>query len=202
MTMSLLGITFDHLLGRLRAGERSGSASVSQREKNNKRINEMLSAMPKRWRRELDAARAEQRHLGLPVTPEEPTADDIIETVLEITAGDRSPKTSRWAGPRGEADVIVYDDIMDEAMRGLELSYREDYPGWKFIGLARAMQLATRVKIWQRSMARAREYLRRHQKDKRGKGFGDEKKPSDGYMAYLNWGGEPAWDAWQRKKRS
>jgi hypothetical protein len=87
-------------------------------------------------------------------------------------------------------------------MRGLELSYREDYPGWKFIGLARAMQLATRVKIWQRSMARAREYLRRHQKDKRGKGFGDEKKPSDGYMAYLNWGGEPAWDAWQRKKRS
>lgn len=193
--MTLLGIVFGDIIGKMR----SGSASKSQRAQNKSRIEEMLSSMPKRWMRELEAARAEQRQLGLPVTPEEPTADDIIETVLEITAGDRTPGSSRWAGPRGDESVVVYDDIMEEAMRGLELSFREDYPSWKFIGLARAMQLATRNKIWVRSRDRAREYLRRHQKDKGGKGFGDEKSPSDGYMAYLNWGGEPAWETWQNR---
>lgn len=180
---------------------RSGSASKDKRYQNKSRIEEMLSSMPKRWKKELDAARAEQKSIGLPVTPENPTVDDIIETVLEITAGDRKPGTSRWSGPRGDESVIVYDDIMEEAMRGLELSFREDYPSWKFIGLARAMQLATRDKIWVRSRNRAREYLRRHQKDKSGKGFGNDKKPSDGYMAYLNWGGEPAWEEWQKRKK-
>jgi hypothetical protein len=194
-----MGIMFGDIIKKMR----SGSASRDERTQNKARIEEMLSSMPKRWKRELEAARTEQRLLGLPVTPESPSVDDIIETVLEITAGEKTPGSSRWAGPRGDESVVVYDDIMEEAMHGLELSFREDYPSWKFIGLARAMQLATRSKIWVRSRNRAREYLRRHQKDKGGRGFGDEKSPSDGYMAYLNWGGEPAWETWQNqgKKR-
>ena len=197
--MTFMGIMFGDIIKKMR----SGSASRDERTQNKARIEEMLSSMPKRWKRELEAARTEQRLLGLPVTPESPSVDDIIETVLEITAGEKTPGSSRWAGPRGDESVVVYDDIMEEAMHGLELSFREDYPSWKFIGLARAMQLATRSKIWVRSRNRAREYLRRHQKDKGGRGFGDEKSPSDGYMAYLNWGGEPAWETWQNqgKKR-
>ena len=176
-----------------------GSASVNARAQNKIRIDEMIQSMPKRWKKELEAARKEQRGLGLPVTPPNPNTDDVIETVLEITAGERMPGSSRWAGPRGAQEVVVYDDIMEEAMRGLELSYKNDYPSWKFIGLARAMQLATQAKIWKRSQRRAREYLRRHQKDKSGRDFGREDKPSDGYMAYLNWGGEPAWETWRKE---
>ena len=99
-----------------------GSASVNARAQNKIRIDEMIQSMPKRWKKELEAARKEQRGLGLPVTPPNPNTDDLIETVLEITAGERMPGSSRWAGPRGAQEVVVYDDIMEEAMRGLELS--------------------------------------------------------------------------------
>lgn len=184
----------------LREGSRAEATQPqTDRVANKKRIQHMLDNMPKKWRVELEAARQEHRNLGLEVTPEDPTVDDIVETVLEITAGERKPGTSHRAKPRGPADVIVWDEIADEAMKGLELAFREGYPAWKFIGLARGMQLATREKIWRRSRDRAAEYLRRHQVDKFGKGFGDDRKPSNGYMAYLVWGGEPAWEAWGSK---
>lgn len=173
-----------------------GSLSTSS---NKARIQTMLDQMPSKWARELEAARKEQRNLGLPVTPAKPTVDQVIDTVLEITAGERKPGTSNWAGERGASDVPVTEAIRDAAMAGLELSHSHDYPAWKFIGLARGFQLATRPTIWRRSQTRARNYLRRHQGDKTGKNWGNLDNPSKGYMAYLIWGGEPAWKAWEKK---
>tara|TARA_Y100000389_G_scaffold201608_1_gene244752 strand:+ start:1101 stop:1733 length:633 start_codon:yes stop_codon:yes gene_type:complete len=172
-----------------------GSLSTSS---NKARIQAMLDQMPTKWVRELEAARKEQRNLGLPVTPAKPTVDQVIDTVLEITAGERKPKTSNWAGERGATDVPVTEAIRDAAMAGLELSHANDYPAWKLIGLARGMQLATRQTIWRRSQTRARNYLRRHQGDKKGKNWENLDNPSKGYMAYLIWGGEPAWSAWRK----
>jgi hypothetical protein len=171
---------------------RSGSAN---RVDNADKIQKMLDNMPKKWARELDAARAEQRALGLDVTPDRPSVDDVVETVLEITAGERKAGTSQWAGERGAEDVEVPSDVAEEAMYGLELAYRHDYPAWKFIGLARAMQLATRRKIWRRSRRRIRAYFSRHQKDKLAPGFGDDQNPSKGYLAHLVWGGTSA-ESW------
>jgi len=170
---------------------RSGSAS---RVNNAEKIQGMLDDMPKKWARELDAARAEQRALGLEVTPDRPSVDDIIETVLEITAGERKAGTSQWAGDRGPEDVEVPPEVAEEAMFGIELAHKHDYPAWKFIGLARAMQLATRRKIWRRSRRRIRAYFSRHQKDKLAPGFGDDQNPSKGYLAHLVWGGASAED--------
>lgn len=173
-----------------------GSLSTSS---NKARIQAMLDQMPPKWAKELEAARKEQRSLGLPVTPVKPTVDQVIDTVLEVTAGDRKPGTSKWAGERGASDVPVSKAIQEAAMTGLELSHDHNYPAWKFIGIARGMQLATRGVIWERSQTRARNYLRRHQGDKTGKNWGNPEDPSKGYMAYLVWGGEPAWLAWRKK---
>jgi hypothetical protein len=175
------------------ASRTRGSAS---RPGNRARVQAMLDQMPPKWKRELEAARKEQRSLGLGVTPENPSVEEVIETVLEITAGNRKPGTSKWAGERGAQDIETWDELADEAMHGLELSFREDYPSWKFIGLARGMQLATRPKIWRRSLKRIKGYLSRHRKDKLGRGFGNDAKPSKGYMAYLIWGGSEAEDEW------
>jgi len=170
----------------------AGSSRAGSANKNMARIQSMLDNMPRKWAKELEAARAEQRALGLDVTPVKPSVDDIIETVLEITAGERKPGTSQWAGDRGREDVEVPPGVAEDAMYGLELAYKHDYPAWKFIGLARAMQLATRSKIWRRSRKRIRAYFSRHQKDKLSPGFGDDNNPSKGYLAHLVWGGNPA----------
>jgi hypothetical protein len=161
------------------------------------RIQQMIDTMPPKWAAQLEAARKEQRNLGLPVTPKKPTVDQIIDTVLEITAGNKTPGTSNWSGERGAADVSVSSDIREAAMAGLELSHKHNYPSFKFLGLARGMQLATRKNIWRRSQKRAKGYLGRHQRDKQGKNWGNPDNPSKGWMAYLIWGGEPAWKAWR-----
>lgn len=174
----------------------SNNGSKNKKKSNKERIQEMLDNMPVKWKTELEKARKEQRILGLTVTPEKPKVDEVIETVLEITAGNKETGSSRWAGERGREIVPVNKEIQSEAMRGLEMSYREDYPSWKFIGLARGMQLATREKIWERSLKRIRRYLSTHKSDKKGKNFGNNKNPSKGYMANLIWGGLPAEKEW------
>jgi hypothetical protein len=70
------------------------------------------------------------------------------------------------------------------------LSYENNYPSWKGIGLARAIQLATQDKIWERSRDRMSAFFSRNQYYKRQKGFGDDDSPSKSYLAWLNWGGD------------
>lgn len=170
--------------------------SKNNKKSNKKKIQNMLDNMPEEWKIELDKARKEQKILGLNITPEKPTVDEVIETVLEITAGNKKIGSSRWAGKRGREIVPVNKEIQSEAMRGLEMSYREGYPSWKFIGIARGMQLATREKIWERSLKRIKRYLSTHKVDKKGKNFGNDENPSKGYMANLIWGGHPAEREW------
>jgi hypothetical protein len=44
-------------------------------------------------------------------------------------------------------------------------------------------------------------YFARHEVDKRGKNFGNDAKPSNGYIAWLLWGGDPG-RAWATKVRA
>jgi hypothetical protein len=110
------------------------------------------------------------RYHGLPTRPD---VEDVVETMLEETAGGND------AGPRGKKNVFVPPDVASTALRGLKRSWREDYAGWNGIGLARAVQLATQPKIWQRAQRRIVAYLLRHQATR-------------GQPAWDNWGGEAA----------
>ena len=76
-------------------------------------------------------------------------------------------------------------------MKGLKLSHEFNYTSSSGIGLARAIQLAVCPVIWERSVSRMRNYFTRHKIDNLGRNFGNDKDPSNGYMAWLNWGGDP-----------
>ena len=92
--------------------------------------------------------------------------------------------------------------VRDAAMKGLRLrKLRETQgvsvdprtgmgPGGMWIGVGRAIQLATADRIPPRDVRRMAAYHRRHKSDKRGAGFGDEMHPSNGYVAWLLWGSD------------
>ena len=121
-----------------------------------------------------------------------PTVDRLINTVLEHTP------TMASSGERGAAKYKVPAKVRKEAMKGLELSWRHNYTSASGIGLVRAMQLVVKPKIWERSVHRMKAYFTRHEVDKQGEHFGDDRKPSRGYMAWLVWGGDSGF-AWSKK---
>lgn len=154
-------------------------------EANRKRIKQMLRKPPSSWERMF-------RSKGLGGKPQD--IDKIIETLLSLTPTERS------SGPAGQKSHVPPNRTREEAMKGLELSYRENYTSASGIGLARAMQLATWPKIWDRSVRRMDAYFDRHDKDQNARNFGNDKDPSRGYMAWLNWGGDSG-EAWAEKKK-
>lgn len=113
--------------------------------------------------------------------------------VLGITAG------GNRSNDRASGEHVVPDAVRQAAMHGLKLSWENNYGAWDFIGIARAIQLATQPGVPQSTLARMSAYFTRHAKDKRSGRFGDEYDPSRGYMAWLNWGGDPG-QAWVNGK--
>jgi hypothetical protein len=144
--------------------------------------------MPTRWRRAYNTARRTLAANGGPVLPDVPTPEQAM-LILGNTAG-RNRDTDRPFG-----DQKVPQSVRNEAMHGLRLSYEKDYPGWEFFGIARAIQLVLAPGVPMRTRQRMKRYLDSHAKDKLAPHFGDEERPSKGYMAWLNWGGD-AGAAW------
>jgi len=99
-------------------------------------------------------------------------------------------------------DFTPTAEVRAAAMKGLRLrKLRESQgvrvnpetglgPGGMWIGVGRAIQLATADRIPPRDVRRMADYHRRHKVDKAGKGFGDEARPSNGYVAWLLWGSD------------
>jgi len=80
--------------------------------------------------------------------------------------------------------------VADQAERGLKL--REEHGrGGTQVGVGRARQLKARKPVPVKDIKAMHAYFARHKIDKRGKNWGDAKKPSAGYIAWLLWGGEP-----------
>jgi len=149
----------------------------------------MLRSMPTKWRRAYNTARRTLADNGGPVLPDVPTPEQAM-LILGNTAG-RNRDTDQPTG-----DQPVPQGVRDEAMHGLRLSYKHDYPGWEFFGIARAIQLVLAPGVPMRTRERMKRYLEAHQKDKLAPHYGDEERPSNGYMAMLNWGGDAglAWN--------
>ena len=151
---------------------------------NKRRIKQMLKDPPSNWRRMFKSK-------GLGSKPQD--LDKVIKKILSLTPTERS------SGPTGDKDKVPPPKVRKEAMKGLELSYRENYTSKSGIGLARAMQLAVWGKVWDRSVDRMDAYFTRHRKDKNAKNFGNDANPSRGYMAWLNWGGDSG-QRWASKR--
>lgn len=153
-------------------------------------IGEMLRKMPSDWHRQYRVGRATLARNGGPVLPDVPTPEQAMLILGNTAGGNFDPDVARGDQPVPKA-------VRDAAMKGLRLSFRNNYGGWEFFGIARAIQLALVPKISMRSRERMVRYLESHEKDKAGSNFGNDAKPSRGYMAWLNWGGDPAmaWNA-------
>jgi hypothetical protein len=61
------------------------------------------------------------------------------------------------------------------------------------VGWTRAAQLAKGEEVSMDTVKRMYSYLSRHAVDKKGQNFGNDEKPSKGYVMWLAWGGDPAY---------
>ena len=127
----------------------------------------MLKNPPSSWQRMF-------RDNGVPATP---SIEEIIDVLLEKTAGGNDP------GERGE-----------EALKGVMLSYEANYPSYNGIGLARAIQLATQDTLPIREVRRMCAFFRRNQRYRDYPCFGDDEQRCKSYLAWLNWGGDAGFD--------
>jgi len=147
-----------------------------------KEIQQLINTGPSSWRKMF-------KQQGLSETPK---VKDVLETLLEKTAGGQD------AGPRGEAKYRPPQAVRKEAMKGIRLSHQFNYPSYNGIGLTRAIQLVVMDKIWERSINRMYKFFTRNQRYKSYKGFGDDKNPSRSYLSWLVWGGDSGYE-WSKK---
>lgn len=158
------------------------SSDEAQIEANRREVEQMLKTAPGDWRAQFQSGASQLRQTGQ-FAAKDMTREGALR-VLGITAGgNRSSDTAR--GSRR-----VPADVREEAMHGLRLSHANNYGAWNFIGIARAIQLATEPGVPTSTVDRMSNYFTRHAKDKRSANFGNERSPSRGYMAWLNWGGD------------
>ena len=84
--------------------------------------------------------------------------------------------------------------VRSAAKRGLEL--RKKYGrGGTSVGLARARDLSNGKEMSPSTIKRMVSFFARHEVDKKGEGWG---KDSNGYIAWLLWGGDSGW-SWAKK---
>lgn len=148
-------------------------------------IADLLRTMPSDWRRQYRSGRDKLAAIGGPVLPDTPSPDQAM-LLIGITAGG-NPSGDTPYGPHR-----VPRAVREAAMQGIRLSHANNYGAWDFIGLARAIELVIVPSVSDTTFKRMGKYLFRHKKDALGANFGNDANPSRGYMAWLNWGGDPA----------
>ena len=80
-----------------------------------------------------------------------------------------------------------------EAARGLMLR-REFKRGGTVVGIARARDLKNGRTLSPQTVKRMHSFFCRHQVDKRGRDFFNPARPSNGFIAWLLWGGDAGQD--------
>ena len=158
----------------------------SDLQKNRKTIKDLLKDPPSSWKKLFKSE-------GISETP---TIEEIL-SLLEETAGS-NVSGERETSSENPKSLKPPAQVRKDAIKGVLLSHIHNYPSWKGIGLARAIQLATQDKIWKHSGERMAAFFKRNQYYKSQTGFGDDEKPSKSYLAWLNWGGD-AGEEWMNK---
>jgi hypothetical protein len=95
-------------------------------------------------------------------------------------------------------DFYPNDTMRDNARRGLEL--RDEFGrGGTSVGIARGKQIAEGREILPPDVLSMYSYFRRHEVDKR-EGWGDPSNPTNGYIAWMLWGGDAGY-TWATARR-
>lgn len=86
------------------------------------------------------------------------------------------------------------------AALGLTL-HKEFKRGGTKVGWARARQLSQGRTVSDNVIRRMVSFFARHEVDKRAANFGNRANPSNGYIAWLLWGGDPGY-SWAKKEKA
>lgn len=90
----------------------------------------------------------------------------------------------------GSFTLVPPLEVAKVADEGLRLR-RKFGRGGTAVGLARARDLKNRRRLSPDTIIRMSSFFARHEVDKRAENFGNTEKPSNGYIAWLLWGGDP-----------
>ncbi len=153
-------------------------------EQNAEIIEKWLSDAPSDWKSQFRQGMSERAATGQG-SSRAMNLNNALK-ILGITAGGNRSSDAPMGRNR------VPDDVRAAAMKGLALSWENNYGGWNFIGVARAMQLAVMPGVPAETLNRMSNFFGRNQRWKQSTSFGDDDNPSRGYMAWLNWGGVEA----------
>lgn len=141
-------------------------------------INELIRTAPSSWKTLFRSA-------GL---PEIPSIQQLIDTLLEKTAGGNDP------GPKGREVSGIPLDVRKDALKGVILSHKANYPSYNGIGLTRGIQLATQDSMPQREVNRMCAFFSRNRRYMDYPCFGNDDEMCKSWLAWLNWGGTPGRD--------
>lgn len=87
-------------------------------------------------------------------------------------------------------NFIPPKEVARYAEEGLRLR-RQYGRGGTPVGICRARDLKNRRTLSPQTIKRMCSFFARHEVDKRGKDFGNPERPSNGFIAWLLWGGDP-----------
>lgn len=163
-------------------------------------INKLLRRMPPAWRGELESNRAKLQVAGAQPHEAPPIVPNAHSVLLALNLNNRGDVSSEAAaGQEPTSGNTVPEDVREAAMEGIRLSHKNDYGGYDFIGVARAIQLAISPKISDAALNRVRMYFDRKTKQDR---LSDQYAQKHGkrYWSWMNWGGDPG-ARWSRSKR-
>jgi len=163
-------------------------------------INRFLRSMPSNWRAQLAINRAKLREAGASAGQIPPLKPDAHSVLLALNLNNRGEVSSEAAAGQEQPDgVSVPDDVRETAMEGVRESFKNNYGGYHFIGLARAIQLAISPSISDAALNRMRLYFdRKTKQDRLSSQYEDKYGPR--YWSWLNWGGDPG-AVWSKSKR-
>ena len=163
-------------------------------------INQMLRNMPSDWQTQLAANRNLLRSAGASADQIPPEHPDAFSVLRALNLNNRDGVSSEAAAGQDPPDgVVVPDDVKRDAMQGVRDSYKNNYGGYNFIGVARAIQLVVSKKISKAAKNRMRMYFdRKVKQDRLSDQF--EAKKGKRYWSWLNWGGD-AGARWSGSKR-
>jgi hypothetical protein len=88
-----------------------------------------------------------------------------------------------------DEDIIPPVNVAKNAAKGLELHGKYKRGGTK-VGWARARQLKNREAVSSKDIVKIASYFARHEIDKQAEDFSNNENPSNGYIAWLLWGGD------------
>ena len=90
--------------------------------------------------------------------------------------------------------------VSENAKKGLALR-RQYGRGGTRVGIARARDLKNQRNLSERTIKKMVSYFARHEVDKKAENFGNDEKPSAGYIAWLLWGGDEGWE-WAKEVKN